>query len=65
MRCAPTAGLDLPLKALVTDDGKGHATVTCSDPAWIAARHGAKGCDEVVKKMAGALRSFAEAATAP
>ncbi len=40
-------------------------TLTYSDPAWIAARHSAKGCDEVVKKMAGALRAFAEAATAP
>jgi uncharacterized protein (DUF302 family) len=64
MRCAPTAGIDLPLKALVRDDGKGHVTLTYSDPAWIAARHGAKGCDEVVKKMGGALRTFAEAATA-
>ena len=65
MRCAPSAGIDLPLKALVRDDGKGHVTLTYSDPAWIAARHGAKGCDDVVKKMASALRSFAEAATAP
>jgi hypothetical protein len=49
----------------VRDDGKGRVTLTYSDPAWIAARHGAKGCDEVVKKMGGALRAFAEAATAP
>jgi uncharacterized protein (DUF302 family) len=65
MRCAPSAGIDLPLKALVRDDGKGRVTLTYSDPAWIAARHGAKGCDEVVKKMGGALRAFAEAATTP
>jgi uncharacterized protein (DUF302 family) len=65
MRCAPSAGIDLPLKALVRDDGKGHVTLTYSDPAWITARHGAKGCDDVVKQMASALRSFADAATAP
>jgi uncharacterized protein (DUF302 family) len=65
MRCAPSAGLDLPLKALVRDDGRGHVTLTYSDPAWVAARHGAKGCDDVVKKMRAALRAFAEAATAP
>jgi hypothetical protein len=38
-------------------------SVTYSDPAWIAARHGGKGCDEVVKKLDAALRTFAEAAT--
>lgn len=65
MRCAPSAGIDLPLKALVRDDGRGRVTLTYSDPAWIAARHGAKACDEVVKRMAAALRAFAEAATAP
>ncbi len=65
MHCAPSAGIDLPLKALVRDDGKGRVTLTYSDPVWIAARHGAKGCDEVVKKMGRALRAFAEAATAP
>ena len=63
MQCAPTSGLDLPLKALVRDDGKGRVTVTYSAPAWIAARHGGKGCDEVVKKMDAALRTFVEAAT--
>lgn len=65
MRCAPSTGIDLPLKALVRDDGKGRVTLTYTDPSWIAARHGAKGCDEVVRKMAGALRAFADAATAP
>ncbi|RPH70019.1 MAG: DUF302 domain-containing protein [Myxococcaceae bacterium] len=63
MQCAPTSGLDLPLKALVRDDGKGRVTVTYSAPVWIAARHGGKGCDEVVKKMDAALRTFVEAAT--
>lgn len=63
MQCAPTAGLDLPLKALIRDDGKGRAIVTYSAPAWIAARHGGKGCDEVVKKMAAALQTFVSAAT--
>ncbi len=41
------------------------ATPCRSSLAWIAARQVAKGCDEVVNKMGGALRAFAEAATAP
>jgi uncharacterized protein (DUF302 family) len=65
MHCAPRAGIDLPLKALVREDDKGRVTLTYSDPAWIAARHGATGGDEVVKKMSSALQAFAEAATAP
>jgi hypothetical protein len=42
--------------------GDPDAKITRS-PAWIAARHGGKGCDAVVKKMDTALRTFVEAAT--
>lgn len=65
MRCAPTAAIDLPMKALVWKDAAGRVTLAYSDPAWIAARHGGKGCEEVVRKMAAALSRFAAAATAP
>jgi uncharacterized protein (DUF302 family) len=34
-----SAGIDLPLKALVWEDASGKAWLTYNDPAWIAKRH--------------------------
>jgi uncharacterized protein (DUF302 family) len=39
MQAAQTAGLDLPLKALVWQDAQGEVMLSYNDPAWIAARH--------------------------
>jgi uncharacterized protein (DUF302 family) len=39
MQAAQTAGIDLPLKALVWQDADGAVHLTYNDPAWIAARH--------------------------
>ncbi len=39
MQAAQTAGIDLPLKALVWQDAAGTVRLTYDDPAWIAARH--------------------------
>ncbi|WP_257168230.1 DUF302 domain-containing protein [Bradyrhizobium sp. SRS-191] len=41
MRAAQTAGIDLPLKALVWQDANGITWLSYNDPAWIAARHAA------------------------
>ena len=35
-----TAGIDLPLKALVHQDADGKVWLSYNDPAWIARRHG-------------------------
>src|SRR5262245_8502981 len=40
MQDQQSAGIDLPLKALVWEDADGRAWLTYDDPAWIAARHG-------------------------
>jgi uncharacterized protein (DUF302 family) len=40
MQQAPLAGLDLPLKALVWDDGQGGTWIACNAPEYIVARHG-------------------------
>ena len=40
MQAAQAAGIDLPLKALIWQDGNGVVKVTYNDPSWIAARHG-------------------------
>lgn len=39
MQAAQTAGIDLPLKALVWQDANGTTWLSYNDPAWIGARH--------------------------
>ena len=41
MQASQTAGIDLPLKALVWQDGDGSTWLSYNDPAWIGGRHGA------------------------
>ncbi len=41
MQAGQTAGIDLPLKALVWQDGDGSTWLSYNDPAWIGGRHGA------------------------
>ena len=64
LECAQTAGIDLPLKALVWQDDKGQVWFGYNDPAWVAARHGASSC-AVVPNLSKALAGLAAAATAP
>src|ERR1700719_2670804 len=40
MVAAPTAGLDLPLKALVWEDTDGSAWIAYNDPEYVIKRHG-------------------------
>ena len=42
MQAVQTAGIDLPLKALVWQDGDGSTWLSYNDPAWIAGRHGVR-----------------------
>ncbi len=39
MQAYQRAGIDLPLKALVWEDGDGTVWLTYNDPAWVARRH--------------------------
>jgi uncharacterized protein (DUF302 family) len=64
MRAAATAGIDLPLKALVWQDEGGHVWLGYNQPAWIARRHGAMGVEPVVNAMTEAIAKVAEAAVA-
>lgn len=64
MVCQQTAGIDLPLKALIWQDEAGQVWIGYNDPAWIAARHAAADCP-VVPNLAKALAGLATAATAP
>jgi uncharacterized protein (DUF302 family) len=40
MLAAPTAGLDLPLKALIWEDADGQCWIAYNDPQYILRRHG-------------------------
>ncbi len=63
MECAQTAGIDLPLKALVWQDASAQVWLGYNDPAFLAQRHGAAACP-VVENLRKALSGLAETATA-
>jgi uncharacterized protein (DUF302 family) len=58
-----TAGLDLPLKALIWEDEDGDAWLSYNDPQWIAARHGAGAAASAVAALATGMDNLATAAT--
>ena len=59
-----SAGIDLPLKALVSEDAAGTAWLTYNDPAWIARRHGlAAASAPAVQAMGALLSAIAQEAT--
>ncbi|MEN8131587.1 MAG: DUF302 domain-containing protein [Pseudomonadota bacterium] len=65
MQSNPTAGIDLPMKALVWEDTKGKVWLAYNDPAYLAQRHGISDRQGVIKKMSGALNKMTSVATAP
>lgn len=65
MKCAQTAGIDLPLKILVWEDEAKTVRVGYVDPEELKERHGIKGCDEVIRKMKGFLKKLASDASGP
>lgn len=60
MQCAPTVGIDLPMKALVWTDGTGQVWLGYNDPAWLVHRHGAPACP-AADNVRKALAAIAEA----
>lgn len=63
MECAQTVGIDLPLKALVWEDGSGQVWLGYNDPLFLARRHGAGACP-AIEGLAKALANLAAEATA-
>jgi uncharacterized protein (DUF302 family) len=57
MQLSQTAGIDLPLKALVWQDATGKTWISYSEPNWIARRHGLTNADARVSKLAALLRA--------
>ena len=64
MQSVQTIGIDLPLKALVWQDGSGKTWLSYNDPGWLVKRHGlGPEVDAAVSAMAGALDALARAST--
>ena len=65
MQANQTIGIDLPLRALVWEDGKGQTWICYNDPVWLARRHALltqaekvaetlrQGLESIVKSAAG------------
>ncbi len=64
MQCSRSIAIDLPQKALIWEDDGGQVWLSYNDPQFLALRHGTKGCDAVLKKVAMALGKFANKASA-
>jgi uncharacterized protein (DUF302 family) len=63
MRASQTAGIDLPLRALVWQDADGKTWLSYMEPAWVATRHGAVGVERPVAGMGSLLTAMAAKAT--
>ena len=57
MQLGQTAGIDLPLKALVWQDAKQKTWISYNEPSWIAQRHGLTKVDALVSKLAEFLHA--------
>jgi uncharacterized protein (DUF302 family) len=65
MQMDQTAGIDLPLKALVFQDAEQRTFIVIDDPEWIARRHGlGESANPVTAKMKSLLADLAAEAAA-
>jgi len=55
MVAAPTAAIDLPLKALVWEDVDGKVWLAYNSPAYLKERHGIRGQDDAIQAVEKAL----------
>ena len=58
MVAAPTAAIDLPLKALAWEDANGKVWLGYNSPAWIKERHAIQGKDEAIAGTEKALEAI-------
>jgi len=64
MELVQTAGIDLPMKALVWQDASGVTWLSYNNPTWIAKRHGLHSeAGAVVRVLTAALTQMARSAT--
>jgi uncharacterized protein (DUF302 family) len=66
MQARQSAGIDLPLKALVWLDEAGATWLSYNEPAWLAARHGiGPQAGATLQALTGTLATLARSATRP
>ncbi len=64
MELVQTAGIDLPMKALVWQDASGVTWLSYNNPTWIAKRHGLHSeAGAAVRVLTAALTQMARSAT--
>ena len=63
MVASPTAGIDLPLKALVWEDASKQVFVSYNSIDYVKTRHNISGLDELSGKLNGLLAGLVKAAT--
>ena len=64
MQCAPSVGIDLPLKMLIWDVD-GQTQVAYNDMMFLQERHEIEGCDEAIAKVTTALDAIVTEVTQP
>jgi uncharacterized protein (DUF302 family) len=62
MQASQTAGIDLPLKALVWQDAAGKTWLSYNEPSWIAQRHHLGVRAEIIDKLGAVLSAMAKKA---
>jgi uncharacterized protein (DUF302 family) len=62
MQASQTAGIDLPLKALVWQDAGGKTWLSYNEPSWIVQRQGLGVRAEIVDNMTAALSAISRKA---
>jgi uncharacterized protein (DUF302 family) len=65
MQCTQSVAIDLPQKMLIWEDSSGDAWLSYNHPRYLAERHKMNNCREPLRKVAGALKSFAVLVTRP
>ncbi|MEL0624510.1 DUF302 domain-containing protein [Marinomonas arenicola] len=64
MKCAQDVAIDLPQKALISEDANQKVWLSFNNPEYLKERHHIQGCDAVIKKISGVLNKLGSAATA-
>lgn len=59
MACSPNAGIDLPQKLHVWEDGEAVVHVAYNSPDWLKRRHVIMGCDEILGRVRATLDAIA------
>ena len=62
LSAAPTLAIDLPLKALVWEDGSGKVWISYNTAEFLIDRHAAQGIDNVLKQITDRTASFVKKA---